>query len=253
MNPTAVRESLDRDGFAVVRNAIEPAVIDSIRAAFQGLVDRARSGDLPDPDVARFVVDEDPFRLHRVVWCGGVDPVLAALGTHPGLLRLAAVALERPPGSPIVQLLQQAHFKLPGDGVDFAWHQDASNRRYGSELWTDVDGRGSFVQLVLAIDPMSPDNGGLRLIPGSHRLGFIADERSGALPDGLLDTWLPHAIDLELAPGDVALFGPFVLHGSPPNPSDQPRRILIQGFAQPGANRRVYPGAGTGVERLIPS
>ncbi len=245
-------ESLEQDGFAVIRQVIGPADIERIGASMDRLVERARSGDLPPDDVAQFVVEHDPFRLHRVVWCGGVDEKLASLGTHPTLLSLAGRALGIPPGGEVVQLLQQAHFKLPGDGVDFAWHQDASNRRYGSDLWTDIDGRGSFVQMVIAVDPMSADNGGLRMIPGTHRLGFVADPDTGALPEDLLTEHLPRAVDVVLDPGDVALFGPFVLHGSPPNRSSRPRRILIQGFALPGANRRVYPGANTGVSRTVP-
>jgi ectoine hydroxylase-related dioxygenase (phytanoyl-CoA dioxygenase family) len=248
----SVRDSLDRDGFAVVRGVLGASALEPVRDAFDTLVERARAGDFPPPEVAQFVVDTEPFRLHRVVWCGGVDERLARLGAHPELLALAGQALRCRPGATLDQLLQQAHFKLPGDGVDFAWHQDASNRRYGSELWTDIDGRGSFVQMVIAVDPMSAENGGLRVIPGSHRLGFVADPDDGTLPTGLLDDWLDQAIDLTLEPGDVALFGPFLLHGSPPNRSAHPRRILIQGFALPGANRRVYPGSGTGVPRIVP-
>ncbi len=243
--PTDLRAAFERDGYAIVRGAIPPQEISRISAAFDELIAIART--LPataDVGQARFVVEAEPFKLHRVVWCGGANRTLAELGGDPRFVDLAKIVLG--PG-PLVQLIQQAHFKLPGDGVDFAWHQDASNRRYGSELWTDVDGRGSFVQLALAVDPMGAKNGGLKVIPGSHRGGFVADPNTGALP---ADRFNPSdAIDPVLEPGDVLLFGPFLIHGSAANFSDGPRRLLLQGYALPGANHRIYPGCGLGVVR----
>ena len=235
----------DDPGYRIVRGLIPPHEIASMKAAFSGLVTTARHlATSTDHGGARFVLDADPFRLHRVVWCGGASPVLARYGDDSRFTGLAAEVLG---GPDLVQLIQQAHFKLPGDGVDFAWHQDASNRRYGSELWTDVDGRGSFVQIALAIDAMGAHNGGLQVIPGSQKLGFIADPETGALPPSAVDE--ARAITPELQPGDALVFGPFLIHGSPPNRSDQPRRLFLQGYALPGANRRVYPGSGTGVPR----
>jgi ectoine hydroxylase-related dioxygenase (phytanoyl-CoA dioxygenase family) len=242
-----VVDALARDGFAVVRGLLGPDEVEQVQAAFDRLLDRARR--LPDdatPGGAHFVRQHHPFRLHRVVWCGGAEPVLARYGADPRFLSIAAEVL----GSrQLVQLIQQAHYKLPGDGVDFAWHQDASNRRYG-KLFDDVGGNGSFVQMALAVDPMTPSNGPLRMIPGTHRLGFVADPDTGAVPAEHLQ--LHRAVDVQLQPGDLAVFGPFVLHGSPPNRSDRPRRLFLQGYALPGANRRVYPGAGLGVERRAP-
>jgi len=238
-------EALHTRGFAVIRGFMPPAEVRALSQSFDHLLEIARTD--ADPGSAQFVVDRDPFRLHRVVWCGGADPRLAALGSDPRYLRLAAEALG---STELVQLIQQAHYKLPGDGVAFNWHQDASNRRYGSELWSDINGRGSFVQMALAIDPMRPDNGPLQMIPGSQRLGFVADPHTGQIPAELID--LDQAVTVELEPGDLALFGPFTLHHSAPNRSSIPRRLFLQGYALPGANHREYPGCGLGVTRHLP-
>jgi ectoine hydroxylase-related dioxygenase (phytanoyl-CoA dioxygenase family) len=48
------------------------------------------------------------------------------------------------------------------------------------------------------------------------------------------------------AAGSVLFFGPYAIHGSTPNESAVPRRVLINGYAYPGANGRVYPGEGSG-------
>lgn len=241
----AVRSAMDRDGFAIVRGLLAPDEVRALAVAFDALVAVART--LPgtqDVGGARFVVDAEPFRLHRVVWCGGASEVIARLGGDPRFVDLACALLGQ---DVVVQLIQQAHFKLPGDGVRFAWHQDASNRRHGSDEWIDVDGRGSYVQMGLAVDPMSPDNGGLRFLRGSHRLGFVADPKTGALPPEALASG--EVVDPALEPGDLVVFGPFAIHGSGPNPGPIPRRLFLQGYAAPGANRRVYPGCGLGVER----
>ncbi len=240
-----MHDDLARDGFAVVRGVLSPAELAEIAGAFDRLLALART--LPgttDVDGSRFVVDPSPFRVRRVVWCGGAEPVLGAYGGDPRFVALASAVLGV---EPVVQLVQQAHFKLPGDDVAFDWHQDASNRRYGTDLFTDVDGRGSFVQLALAVDPMGPENGGLAFLPGSHRAGFLADVHTGALPPGSFDASV--AVAPRLSAGDVVVFGPFAVHGSEPNRSAVSRRLFLQGYAAPGANRRVYPGCGTGVAR----
>ncbi len=241
-----MRDSLARDGLAVVRGLIPQDEVPAISGAFDRLLTTART--LPgttDVGGSRFVVDPSPFRVRRVVWCGGAEPVLGEYGGDPRFVALASAVLGT---DPVVQLVQQAHFKLPGDEVAFDWHQDASNRRYGTDLFTDVDGRGSFVQLALAVDPMGPENGGLAFLPGSQRAGFVADPETGRLPPGAFDPSV--AVAPELAAGDVVVFGPFVVHGSEPNRSAAPRRLFLQGYAVPGANRRVYPGCGTGVARV---
>jgi ectoine hydroxylase-related dioxygenase (phytanoyl-CoA dioxygenase family) len=54
------------------------------------------------------------------------------------------------------------------------------------------------------------------------------------------------AVTLTMEPGDALFFGPYVFHASEPNRGRSPRRALINGYASPGANRRVYPGRGSG-------
>lgn len=232
-------DRFERDGFVVVRGLIDASQVDDVARAFDRL--QARVADLEagdhDLDGARFVLGPGrPPVIRRVVWCGAAEPELLAVGRCPAILDLAAQLLGR---SELVQLINQAHFKLPGDGVRFPWHQDAEHRRHGTPLWHDVDGRGSFVEIAVAVDPMTPDNGGLRLVPGSHADGVRAHVRRE----------LPAPADFVspvLDPGDALAFGPFVVHGSPANHSDRPRRTLLNGFALPGANGRIYPGCGLG-------
>lgn len=233
-------------GFVTVPRVFSASEVARMRAAFDRLEHTARG--LDGPAMVRgsqFVVERvddggATVRIHRVVWCGAAEPVLSELGGDPRLVRLAAQLLG---SSTMSQLVNQAHFKLPGDGVAFPWHQDSTHRRYGSSEWRDLNGRGSYVQSATALDDVTPDSGPLEFIPGSARLGHVALPADGSLPEGVdptrTATPLPRA-------GDVILFGPYTIHRSLPNRSAQPRRTFINGFAYPGANSRVYPGEGAG-------
>jgi ectoine hydroxylase-related dioxygenase (phytanoyl-CoA dioxygenase family) len=227
-------------GWLVFPKLFEAREIGRIARAFDRLARRAQNLTLSgDVQGSHFVIDrpapDGAVRIHRVVWCGAAEPVLAEYGADPRLLRPVAELL----GSATMnQLINQAHFKMPGDRVSFPWHQDSTHRRYGEPDWTDVNGRGSYVQTAIAIDPMTETNGPLRFLPGSCRMGHVADPAYRVPED--------QAVTMTMEPGDVVMFGPYVFHASEPNGSDRARRAFINGYANPGANRRVYPGRGAG-------
>ncbi len=236
------------DGFVIRRSVFSPDEIGEMKSAFRRLEETAiRLRTTQMHRGSRFVLEEvdEPggstrVRIHRVVWCGAAEPVLLEYGEDPRLVSPAAQLLG---ANEMNQLINQAHFKLPGDNVEFPWHQDSTHRRYGGGRWRDVNGRGSYVQTVIAIDPATKDNGPLCLIPGSCRLGHLGLPADGALPLDLDDRG---AVSATMDPGDVLMFGPYTVHRSTPNLSDAPRRIFLNGYAYPGANSRRYPGRGAG-------
>ncbi len=235
-------------GFLILPSFYGAADVLAMRRAFSRLERRARRLDGTQAvDGSLFVVDRrnDLLRIERIVWCGAAEPALAELGRVPRLLQAMAQLLEAPV---LDQLINQAHVKRPGDEVAFSYHQDSYHRRYGTELFHDVNGRGSFVQALTAVDPMGPDNGGLWLVPESHRLGHIPTG-DGRLPEGSFDE--ESAVPVVLEPGDTLLLSPFTIHGSDCNRGGQPRRLFINGFCCPDANRREYHGAGTGLRLRV--
>ena len=227
-------------GWVVLPQLFDAQEIARMGLAFDRLQNRARTLSVSGDDRgSHFVIDrlapDGGVRIHRVVWCGASEPVLAEYGADPRLLRPVAELL----GSVTMnQLINQAHFKMPGDRVSFPWHQDSTHRRYGTPVWTDVNGRGSYVQTAVAIDPMTATNGPLRFLPGSCGMGHVADP-AYRVPE-------ERAVTMTMEPGDVVMFGPYTFHASEPNASDRPRRALINGYAYPRANRRIYPGRGSG-------
>jgi ectoine hydroxylase-related dioxygenase (phytanoyl-CoA dioxygenase family) len=252
-----VREFFEQ-GFTVVRGVFTPAEIAEIAAGFSRLEVLAQPLDgIVNAHGANFAVDRQPqpdgstrVAIRRVSWCGGADPVLLRYGGDPRLLAMAAQLL----GSRTMnQLINQAHFKAPGDNIQFPWHQDSTHRGYGGPGWEDVNGRGSYVQLATAIDASTLENGPLLFIPGSCKhghLGLKYTDHDWATSDKFDPAT---AVPVLAEPGDVALFGPYTIHGSTPNRSKHSRRVFINGFAYPGANRKVYPGNGAGRLLALPA
>jgi ectoine hydroxylase-related dioxygenase (phytanoyl-CoA dioxygenase family) len=242
----ALRDDEIQDFFEVgwfVRRALFRAdEVARMRACFDDLEHVANT--LPQTGLHRgsyFVVAEKNGTriINRVVWAGGSQRYLLEVGSDARLTVPCAQLLE---SNAMDHLLNQAHFKRPGDGVTFGWHQDIQHRDKGNGTWKDVNGRGSFVQTVIALDEMTPDSGPLMFMPGSSKWGRVE------LGDGTQRTRFREqdVVTMMAQPGDALFFGPYTAHASFENTSDRYRRILINGYAFPGANRRVYPGDGAG-------
>jgi ectoine hydroxylase-related dioxygenase (phytanoyl-CoA dioxygenase family) len=191
--------------------------------------------------------------IKRVVSAGGSQSFLLELGEDS---RLTVPAAQLLGSETMEQLLCQAHFKRPGDGVIFGWHQDIQHRDKGDDTWADLNGIGSYVQTLIAVDEMSADSGPLQFIPGSSRWGRV-DFGAHDYDDPDYESRYPTLFDEENAvtilaqPGDTLFFGPYTAHASFENKSDSYRRVLINGYAYPGANGRIYPGEG--VCRTLPA
>jgi hypothetical protein len=249
---TALRADEVEDFFEVgwiIRRALFSAdEVARMRACFDEL-ERIASG-LTETALHRgsyFVLGRRSDRqvIQRVVWAGGCQGYLLEIGSDPRLTAPSAQLLD---GDAMDQLLCQAHFKRPHDGVVFGWHQDIQHRDKGNGTWTDVNGRGSFVQTLIVLDEMTPDSGPLKFMPGSSKWGRIDFDSNDSPALRERD-----AVTILAQPGDTLFFGPYTAHASFENTSNRYRRVLINGYASPGANRREYPGDGAGRRLSAPA
>lgn len=190
---------------------------------------------------AKFVMKTDENsqlkQLHRVCGCGSADPVLLSSSRHPKLLRAFADILM---SETFEQLICQFHPKLPGDNVTFKPHRDVEFRLNGDSGWADINGWGSYVVAVIAIDSAGASNGGLTLVPGSHEnidLNSLKPASTHFQPE-----WRGNIVQPELTAGDAVLMHPYMVHWSEANTGNTPRFSLLSGVCSPGANHNDYPG-----------
>ncbi len=231
-----------QNGFISVKGLFTQDEISTMRCAYDSIWERAQEIAAGITVDDRLVHDEQGARftyqkktLRFVAWCGYAHPTFKQFGADQRLLEIASQILET---RRLEQLINQIHFKMPNDGQAFAWHKDSQHRGMGNGRFVDVNGLGSYVQSAIAIDDVTAENGPLGLIPASHKSGHVEHSAS---KDGY--TVPAHSFDASTAvyptpaAGDVLFFNPYTIHGSTPNRSTKPRRIFINGFAIPGANK----------------
>src|SRR5438270_2518037 len=183
-------------------------------------------------NVAREREGSEPL-VRMVQWPSYHQPVLNGVRLDTRFVDL----LEPLIGRDLKQIINQVHWKAPGALGDFAWHQDSRFRR-PSEAYRNL--ATSYVQTGLAIDPHAPESGCMRIIPRSHLRGDLRmDDTLKALGSAMTDTALAEvglceaeAINLLLEPGDLALWSPYLVHGSGKNRSSHKRRLYINGYVR---------------------
>lgn len=130
--------------------------------------------------------------------------------------------------------------KEPGSGTNYGWHQDAAR----------IQVEPCFLIAYVAITESTPENGGLRVIPGSHRrclpFDVVVNEDGQALRRvaRTLDVKEAEAVELTLAPGEVTFFSGLLVHGSPANRSKGRRIAVLTDYTAAQAKQSVGQGSG---------
>jgi hypothetical protein len=227
-----------RDGYAIVRGFFSPDEIDEIARALDRVYAEGtahgrcfRHGNL-FYNVAREHESTEPL-VRMVQWPSYHQPLLNGVRLDTRFVDL----LEPLIGCDLKQIINQVHWKAPGSLGDFAWHQDSRFRRPPSAYRNLAT---SYVQTGLAIDPHTPESGCIRFIPRSHLGGDLSmDCSKKAMGSEMTDTALEEVglsagdkIEVVLEPGDLALWSPFLVHGSGKNVSDHRRRLYINGYVR---------------------
>lgn len=115
-----------------------------------------------------------------------------------------------------------SHFfcKMPHDGKQVAWHQDAS-------YWPLTPSKA--VTVWLAVDDADRENACMRFIAGSHHHGHLTYRPADTSEHSVLGQTIDNAeqygtvVDDELEAGEVSLHSDLLLHGSEANDSDRRR------------------------------
>jgi ectoine hydroxylase-related dioxygenase (phytanoyl-CoA dioxygenase family) len=122
-------------------------------------------------------------------------------------------------------VLFASHFiaKPGGNGKRVPWHEDSA---YWAGLWEPMEA----VTVWLALDDSTPENGCMRVIPGSHRNGYSSYAEVEDAPQSVFATEIrtgqfdaASAVDCVLGRGEYSLHHAKCIHGSNANTSSRRR------------------------------
>lgn len=133
-------------------------------------------------------------------------------------------------GEPAVLFKDKINFKMSGGG-GFKPHQD---QQAGWSAYASL-----FITVLISIDDATIENGCLEIVAGQHRHGLIGEEWK-PLDDEAMARM--NAVPLTTRCGDAVFFDSYVPHGSKPNLTNRPRRVLYITYnrASEGDQRARY-------------
>jgi hypothetical protein len=196
-----------------------PAEVNRMRAALDELVDAARhvTGHTAVYDLEPEHSPRSP-RVRRIKEPHKANPLFWEMARHPRLLAVLTTLL-----GPAVRLHgAKINLKSAGYGSPVEWHQD----------WAFYPHTNDDVLAVgVMLDDMTPDNGPLLVIPGSHR-GPTHDHHQDGRFVGAMD---PESCGVDFSKAQALTGGAGAcsfhhvraIHGSAQNTSGQDRRLLL--------------------------
>jgi phytanoyl-CoA hydroxylase len=223
-NTKEIVREYERDGFTVFRNVIDEPLISEARYHVEWLI--RKYPDLRPEHFHHPLMRDDAFWVRLVTDDHLLD--IAELFLGPNLACFTAHYICKPPftGQPVF------------------WHQDGS-------YWKLEPMQA--VTLWLAVDASTPENGCLKMIPGSHKIRLQKPQVRKDTPNMLYSSANPDlveenirnssTVDIVLQPGDVSVHHPNILHCSEANTSSKRRCGLDMGFIQTStriSNRGLY-------------
>ena len=211
------RAGLDRDG----------------HLALPGLLTETAAARLTE-SLARIPHDPTPEAKRIREFAAEHDPYLAGLIAHPDLLALARAVL-----GPEIRFDHCVVLNRPAGDRGLHWH---------SHAYAEDRPELGFLRIFLYVNGFEPDDGGLKVVPGSHLFRDPAIHADGDAP--LREGWLrdrrhpatgaPLEIEaLSAAPGTVLLMWTHAAHAvTARRPGSPPRHAVVYAYRNPGAASR---------------
>ena len=200
------REFFDRNGYLVVRNALDADMLMRVTAACDRVVERRYK----DPSSRRAslvnVLPEDDVFLSLLTWGTTVPLVVQLLSFH---LRLAKSHLIYNYPDP------------PNAKPSTHWHRDFRQSPFdlGPHRYPRL-----LIKVVYQLTDTTPLSGNTVLVPGSNNF-----TRRLEIPEGQNDP--DDAMELELRAGDAYLFESRTFHRIGLNRTTVPRKCLMMGYS----------------------
>lgn len=216
-------DSYNENGYLGVEGVFSQSELDDLRRVTEEFVDKSRDlsehTDVFDLDFGAGHSKETP-KLRRIKSPHEQHAVYDAALRKPELLDI----IESLIGPNIRMHHTKLNMKAPGGGQQVEWHTD-----WGFYPATNDD----ILEVGVAFDDMEIENGCLMVIPGSH-LGPAYDHHEDGVFVGAVsesDFSMEDAVPITLKAGGISLHHVRALHGSAPNVSTRPRRLLLMGYS----------------------
>lgn len=236
----SARAAFEHDGFVIARKLCPTGTLQRMRAC----VERDLAAAVPPVEYEADVAYPGAPSARAMPGGRTVRRLRDALGRDPVF---ADWACSRALTGWIHALLDTCHIRVVGahhncimtKHPDYSsatgWHQDI---RY----WSFE--RPELVNAWTALDTETRDNGGMRLIPASHRAVF--DTRAfdsqqffrSEYPAN--EVWIDSAVQADLQPGDVLFFHAALLHAAGRNLTVRRKRAVV--FSYRPESNRPWPG-----------
>lgn len=213
------REFYETNGYLKVEQVVTPSELDELQAVTDQLIDESRqvaqSNEVYDldrghgPHDPRLTRIKLPHKRHAIY-----DRILKQSKVTEVLTDLL--------GPNTFLNTSKLNTKAPGGGAAVEWHQD----------WAFYPATNdSLLAFGLMLRDVTPDNGPLLVIPGSHKGPVLSHHASGVFC-GAVNPEDPQferdkAVTLTGRAGDMTVHHVRTLHGSAPNVSDRARQILF--------------------------
>ena len=217
-----------RDGYVVPRYRLSAERLDRLQALTRKLLaDNAHLGDTP------MVCPHVPG--------GGVqglkgDRAWLNVSADPDIVDMVAQLV----GPDVILWGTTLFYKPPAKGRRVPFHRDGRYWPIEPLATTSV---------WIAIEDSLPDNGCLRVIPGSHLAREVGHHETVDVPENAIAETLDpaaydaaDAVDVALEAGQMVLFDVYTIHGSNPNPSGR-RRIGYAMRYMPSTSHYVHAAA----------
>ena len=218
-------EQYQRDGYVVVEDCLDGAVVEAVTERIESYVrnDREATGfeRMLEPDAAEDALgDADPVRKFEGVGMVREDDVFADLVTEENVLEVVTQLQ----GANLSLLRSAAMLKPPRVGSEKKYHQDAA---YYPIHPMD------HVTVWMALDRATAENGCMQVVPGAHRDGLLGHEAVEYDTDITIaegDYGPEDAVALPMEPGDVLFQHCLLPHYTAPNETDDWRRAYIAAY-----------------------
>ena len=213
-------ETFNTDGYLSVDSVLSPEELDELRRVTGEFVEQSRNVTENDAtfDLEPGHTAESP-QLRRIIRPVSKHSVYEKFVHHEDILNIVESLL----GPNLRYHNNKMNMKNPGHGSAVEWHQDWAFYPHTND---------DLLEVGIALDDMTEENGALMVIPGSHKDKVWDHHQDGLFVGAVTDpTFQPDdAVSVTVKAGGITLHHVRMVHGSKPNESDKPRRMFFIGF-----------------------